>query len=78
MCFIAVMFHDFNRLRPAKPERCCFIFSARWVWFMAARTNMARVGELDEVGEKVMNHTKPGVVGVYYKYRYDEEKKMHS
>ena len=40
-----------------------------------ARTNMARVGVLDEVGEEVMNHTKPGVVGVYNKYRYDEEKK---
>ena len=40
-----------------------------------ARTNMARVGVLDEVGEEVMNHIKPGVVGVYNKYRYDEEKK---
>lgn len=36
---------------------------------------MARVGVLDEVGEEVMNHIKPGVVGVYNKYRYDEEKK---
>jgi len=41
-----------------------------------ARTNMARVGVLDEVGEEVMNHIKPGVVGVYNKYRYDEEKKI--
>lgn len=40
-----------------------------------ARTNMARVGVLDEVGEEVLNHIKPGVVGVYNKYRYDEEKK---
>jgi len=40
-----------------------------------ARTNMARVGVLDEVGEEVVNHTKPGVVGVYNKYRYDNEKK---
>ncbi len=40
-----------------------------------ARTNMARVGVLDEVGEEVVNHTKPGVVGVYNKYRYDKEKK---
>jgi len=39
-----------------------------------ARTNMARVGVLDEVGEEVVNHTKPGVVGVYNKYRYDKEK----
>ncbi|MBT0663031.1 integrase arm-type DNA-binding domain-containing protein [Geobacter pelophilus] len=41
-----------------------------------ARTNMARVGVSDEVGEEVMNHIKPGVVGVYNKYRYDEEKKI--
>jgi site-specific recombinase XerD len=39
-----------------------------------ARTNMARVGISDEIGEEVMNHTKPGVVGVYNKYRYDKEK----
>ena len=40
-----------------------------------ARTNMARVGVSDEVGEEVVNHVKPGVVGVYNKYRYDNEKK---
>jgi integrase len=40
-----------------------------------ARTNMARVGVTDEIGEEVMNHIKPGVVGVYNKYRYDAEKK---
>ena len=40
-----------------------------------ARTNMARVGVSDEIGEEVMNHIKPGVVGVYNKYRYDNEKK---
>ena len=40
-----------------------------------ARTNMARVGVSDEVGEEVMNHIKPGIVGVYNKYRYDAEKK---
>lgn len=40
----------------------------------SARTNMARVGVLDEVGEEVINHIKPGVVGVYNKYRYDKEK----
>jgi integrase len=33
-----------------------------------ARTNMARVGVLDEVAEEVVNHIKPGVVGVYNKY----------
>jgi len=43
-----------------------------------ARTNMARVGVLDEVGEEVINHIKPGIVGVYNKYRYDNEKKMPS
>lgn len=40
-----------------------------------ARTNMARVGISDEVGEEVINHIKPGIVGVYNKYRYDNEKK---
>ena len=35
-----------------------------------ARTNMARVGVLDEVGEEVVNHIKPGVVGVYNNYRF--------
>ncbi|HXJ92280.1 MAG TPA: tyrosine-type recombinase/integrase [Terriglobia bacterium] len=40
-----------------------------------ARTNMARVGIPDEIGEEVVNHTKPGVVGIYNKYRYDKEKK---
>ena len=40
-----------------------------------ARTNMARVGVLDEIGEEVVNHIKPGVIGVYNKYRYDNEKK---
>ena len=39
-----------------------------------ARTNMARVGVSDEIGEEVINHIKPGIVGVYNKYRYDKEK----
>jgi hypothetical protein len=30
---------------------------------------------LDEGGEEVVNHMKHGVVGVYNKYRYDNEKK---
>ena len=41
-----------------------------------ARTNMARVGVLDEVAEEVVNHSKPGIVGVYNKYRYDKEKQQ--
>ena len=39
-----------------------------------ARTNMARIGISDEIGEEVINHIKPGIVGVYNKYRYDKEK----
>lgn len=39
-----------------------------------ARTNMTRVGVLDEVAEEVVNHIKPGTVGVYNKFRYDREK----
>ncbi|KAF0219982.1 MAG: integrative proteintic element Gsu56 [Geobacteraceae bacterium] len=40
-----------------------------------ARTNMPRVGVSDEHAEEVLNHTKPGIIGVYNKYRYDKEKK---
>jgi integrase len=40
-----------------------------------ARTNMPRVGVSDEHAEEVLNHTKPGIIGVYNKYRYDNEKK---
>jgi len=39
-----------------------------------ARTNMARVGIIEEVAEEVVNHKKQGIVGVYNKYRYDKEK----
>ena len=39
-----------------------------------ARTNMPRVGVSDEHAEEVINHTKPGIIGVYNKYRYDKEK----
>lgn len=39
-----------------------------------ARTNMARVGVLDEVAEEVLNQIKPRVVEVNNKYRYDREK----
>ena len=41
-----------------------------------ARTNMARVGVIEEVAEEVVNHKKQGIVGVYNKYRYDKEKEM--
>jgi integrase len=40
-----------------------------------ARTNMPRVGVSDEHAEEILNHTKPGIIGVYNKYRYDIEKK---
>lgn len=40
-----------------------------------ARTNMPRVGVSDEHAEAVLNHTKPGIIGVYNKYSYDKEKK---
>ncbi len=36
---------------------------------------MPRVGVSDEHAEEVLNHTKPGIIGVYNKYRYDKEKK---
>jgi len=41
-----------------------------------ARTNMARVGIIDDVAEEVINHKKAGIVGVYNKYRYDKEKEV--
>lgn len=41
-----------------------------------ARTNMARVGVIEEVAEEVVNHKKSGIVGVYNKYRYDKEKEV--
>ncbi len=40
-----------------------------------ARTNMARVGVVNEVAEEVISHTKPGLVGVYNLFEYDNEKK---
>jgi hypothetical protein len=36
---------------------------------------MPRVGVSDEHAEAVLNHTKPGIIGVYNKYSYDNEKK---
>ena len=41
-----------------------------------SRTNMARVGIIEEVAEEVVNHKKQGIVGVYNKYRYDKEKEV--
>jgi integrase len=39
-----------------------------------AATFMAEAGELDEVIDAVLNHTKLGVIKVYNLYRYDKEK----
>jgi len=39
-----------------------------------ARTFMAKIGVLDEHAEAVINHAKPGMVGVYNKYQYLKEK----
>ena len=36
---------------------------------------MPRVGVSDEHAEEVLNHTKPGIIGVYNKYNFDNEKK---
>ncbi len=36
---------------------------------------MARIGILDEHAEAVLNHAKKGIVGIYNKYKYQEEKK---
>ncbi len=33
------------------------------------------VGVSDEHAEEVLNQTKPGIIGVYNKYRYNNEKK---
>ena len=39
-----------------------------------AATFMAKHGEMDEVIDAVLNHTKQGVVKIYNQYRYDTEK----
>lgn len=39
-----------------------------------AATCMAKAGELDEVIDAVLNHSKQGVIKVYNQYRYDREK----
>lgn len=40
-----------------------------------AATFMAEAGEMDEVIDAILNHTKQGVIKVYNQYRYDTEKK---
>lgn len=40
-----------------------------------AATFMAEAGEMDEVIDAVLNHTKKGVTGVYIQYKYDKEKR---
>lgn len=40
-----------------------------------ARTYMAKIGVIDEHAEAVLNHAKPGMVGVYNKYQYQNEKR---
>jgi integrase len=39
-----------------------------------AATFMAQTGEMDEVIDAILNHTKQGVIKVYNQYRYDREK----
>lgn len=41
-----------------------------------ARTYMAKLGVLDEHAEAVLNHAKQGMVGVYNKYQYLDEKRV--
>lgn len=35
---------------------------------------MAEMGEMDEVIDAILNHSKQGVIKVYNQYRYDKEK----
>jgi hypothetical protein len=35
---------------------------------------MAEMGEMDEVIDAILNHSKQGVIRVYNQYRYDKEK----
>jgi len=39
-----------------------------------AATFMAEMGEMDEVIDAILNHSKQGVIRVYNQYRYDKEK----
>lgn len=41
-----------------------------------ASTFMAESGEMDEVIDAVLNHSKQGVIKVYNQYRYDKEKQV--
>jgi integrase len=40
----------------------------------SAATFMAEMGEMDEVIDAILNHSKQGVIRVYNQYRYDKEK----
>ena len=40
-----------------------------------AATFMAELGEMDEVIDAILNHTKQGIIKTYNTYRYDKEKK---
>lgn len=40
-----------------------------------ARTILASLGCKDEVGEAILGHMPPGIVGIYNKYRYDPERR---
>lgn len=39
-----------------------------------AATFMAEQGEMDEVIDAILNHTKQGIIRTYNTYRYDKEK----
>ena len=48
-----------------------------WTWHdlrRTARTEMARLGIADAVAERVLNHTQPGLVETYNRFRYEAEK----
>lgn len=47
-----------------------------WTWHdlrRTARTEMARLGIADVVAERVLNHTQPGLVETYNRFRYETE-----
>ena len=41
-----------------------------------AATAMAKAGEMDEIIDAILNHSKKGVIAVYNLYRYDKEKQL--
>jgi len=40
-----------------------------------ARTNMGRIGIDDNIGERLLNHTVPGVLGIYNRWEYLDKKR---